>query len=122
MALVETRHEQQTAVIAYANPPLGTMTAAGAQEMFAAVSRAVDDAAVRCIILTGGLPDIFVRHYDVGELTVLGERLASAPPAPQLQPGRPAGGFLGLTDLVATAPKPVIAAINGLCMGGGFEL
>ena len=39
MALVETRHEQQAAVIAYANPPLGTMTAAGAQEMFEAVSR-----------------------------------------------------------------------------------
>src|SRR5579872_5127884 len=117
MALVETRHERQTAVIAYANPPLGTMTAAGAQEMFAAVEGAVDDAAVRCIILTGGLPDIFVRHYDVGELTVLGERLAGAPP-PAQPPGanRPAGGFLGLTDLVAAARKPVIAAINGLCM------
>src|SRR5580700_5918912 len=99
MALVETRHEQQTAVIAYANPPLGTMTAAGAQEMFAAVAAAVDDTGVRCIILTGGMPDVFVRHYDVGELTVLGERLAGASPAQQPQPqaGRPAGGFLGLT-------------------------
>jgi enoyl-CoA hydratase len=123
MGLVTSERRGPAAVITYANPPLGTMTAAGAEEMFQAVQAAALDAEVRCVILTGGLPGIFVRHYDVGELTVLGERLAQAPAAPQppAQQG-PAGGFLGLTDLVAAAPKPVIAAINGLCMGGGFEL
>ena len=123
MGLVISERRGPAAVITYANPPLGTMTAAGAEEMFQAVQAAVQDAEVRCIVLTGGAPGIFVRHYDVGELTVLGERLAQAPAAPQPPAQqRPAGGFLGLTDLVATAPKPVIAAINGLCMGGGFEL
>jgi len=123
MGLVISERRGPAAVITYANPPLGTMTAAGAEEMFQAVQAAAQDAEVRCIVLTGGVPGIFVRHYDVGELTVLGERLAQAPAAPQPPAQqRPAGGFLGLTDLVATAPKPVIAAINGLCMGGGFEL
>jgi enoyl-CoA hydratase len=123
--LVTTERRGGAAIITYANPPLGTMTASGSLEMFAAVEAAIADPSARCIVFTGGLPDIFIRHYDVGELTVLGERLSAGPPPQPASPpadGKPAPGFLGLTDLVAVCDKPVIAAINGLCMGGGFEL
>jgi enoyl-CoA hydratase/carnithine racemase len=100
------------------------MTAAGSNEMLGAVSAAAEDAAVRVIVITGGLPGIFIRHYDVGELSAASDRMADAPPAPPPPPAEGARptGFLGLVDLIAAMDKPVIAAINGLCMGGGFEL
>jgi len=124
MGFVTVERRGGAAVVTYANPPLGTMTAAGAQEMLEAVRPLSEDAGVRSIILTGGVPGIFVRHYDVGELSEMSDRAADAraasPPPP---PGtRPTQGFLALVDLLAEAPKPVVAAINGLCMGGGFEM
>ena len=123
MSLVTTERRGAVAVVAYANPPLGTMTAAGAGEMLDAMTALVADASVRVIVVTGGMPDVFIRHYDVGELSTASDALenASAPPPPPQAEDRPRG-FLGLTDLIAAADKPVIAAINGLCMGGGFEL
>ena len=126
MSLVSTEHRGGVAVVTYANPPLGTMTAAGAAEMLAAMSALADDASVRAVVVTGGMPDIFIRHYDVGELSAASDRAAepgpATPPPPPPAEGQRPGGFLGLTDLIAAMGKPVIAAINGLCMGGGFEL
>ena len=124
MSLVTVEHRGATALITYANPPLGTMTAAGSAEMLSIVRTAAEDVAVKAIVLTGSLPGIFVRHYDVGELSTASDSLEGAPAAPRPAAGsQPEGGAFGqLIDLLASAPKPVICAINGLCMGGGFEM
>jgi enoyl-CoA hydratase/carnithine racemase len=123
MAFVTVERKGGCALITYANPPWGTMTAAGSREMYAAVKAASDDPSVRSIVLTGGVPGIFVRHYDVGELSVMSDRIGEgAAAAPSAPPPPPEPGFLEMTDLLTAAPKPVIAAINGLCMGGGFEM
>ncbi len=122
MAFVTVERKGGCAVLTYANPPWGTMTAAGSREMYAAVKAASEDPAVRSIVLTGGVPGIFVRHYDVGELSAASDHVATTPAAPPTPREPPAPGFLEMTDLLAAAPKPVVAAINGLCMGGGFEM
>jgi enoyl-CoA hydratase len=123
MGLVTVERHGGAAVMTYANPPLGTMTAAGSQEMLEALRPLAADPAVRSVIITGGLPDIFIRHYDVGELSTASDATEGAPPPRPPEPGaRPRQGFLALVDEIFEAPKPVVAAINGLCMGGGFEL
>ena len=120
MSFVTTRRRGGALIVTFANPPRGTMTHAGAVETYRAVKAGADDPAVRCIVITGGLEGVFIRHYDVGELSAASNAFAEA--ATPRPPRDPEPGYLELVDLIAAATKPVIAAINGLCMGGGFEL
>ena len=122
MSHVSTEDRGAIRVITYASAPFGTLTRAGSAEMFDAVVAAAEDPSVRIIVITGGIPGIFIRHYDVGELSDTADAIESGAPRPPSPPGPRPPGFHALTDLVAAVEKPVIAAINGLCMGGGFEL
>jgi len=103
MTLVTTDDRGAVRVITYANPPFGTMTGAGSSEMFDAMTAAARDGAVRVIVITGGMPGVFIRHYDVGELSQMADAAqnapVSAPASPKPGPRPP--GFLSLTDLIA---------------------
>jgi enoyl-CoA hydratase len=121
MAYVTVERRGATGVITYANPPFGTFNAPGTREMLEAFRPLAADPAVRAVIITGGQPGIFIRHYDVGELADMAEAAANPGASPpSIEQG--AEGYFDLVDEIFAAPKPVVAAINGLCMGGGFEL
>ena len=100
------------------NPPMNYMTAAMSEELLELVGRAESDENVRAIVLTGGIEGKFITHYSVEELAA-----AAADPAecartfPELE-----AGFHRMLDRITLMPKVVIAAINGDCMGGGYEL
>src|SRR5215471_15104320 len=122
MSLLKTVDRAAVRVITYANPPFGTMTATGSTEMFNAIVAAGEDRSVRVVVITGGLPGIFIRHYDVGELSDRADAVHDGAPSAPASSGPRPPSFHALTDMIASIEKPVIAAINGLCMGGGFEL
>ncbi|MEM0985506.1 MAG: enoyl-CoA hydratase/isomerase family protein [Pseudomonadota bacterium] len=113
---IETRGAAQ--VISYSNPPRDYMTTEGARSLADAVNAAAADPAVRSVILTGTGP-VFVRHFDVAEIVQAGEGVAAGALTRASFEGGP---FVDLLDACQDAPKPVIAAINGTCMGGGFEI
>ena len=85
-------------------------------ELAAIVDNIVADAAIRGAIITSGKPS-FLAGYDLTEF------LRSF--GPQLTPVQVYENFSGLGRLlrrIETCGKPFVAAINGLALGGGFEV
>lgn len=107
------------AIVAYHNPPHGLIPNKGAMLLAQAMAPLLDDPAVRAIVLTGGDADVFIRHADVSQIVRAAEALACGTITPNSFIDAP---FPRLGALIERAEKPVIAAINGLCMGGGLEI
>lgn len=88
---------------------LNALNRATITELHAAFTGARDDEAVRVIVLTGAGEKAFVAGADVSELHDFATSGAL-------------GGRDALPTLMLGLGKPVIAAVNGYCFGGGFEL
>jgi enoyl-CoA hydratase len=86
---------------ALATPLLGAI--AGALE------RAANDETVGCIVLTGGV-EVFAAGADIGELA------ARTPVSNESEPRAQHWAA------IRACPKPVVAAVEGFCLGGGLEL
>src|SRR6202163_1672863 len=94
-------------------------------EMGVALTEALDgfagDAKVRVVVVTGGAPGYFIRHFTIAALIDIGESLrASGRQWPENATYN--GGFFDKAmALCESMPKPVIAAISGTALAGGFE-
>ncbi len=79
-------------------------------ELHAAVSLAADDGDVRVITITGAGDRAFASGSDLSEVEHRDLRKALEPIVQ------------GLAAQLESTPKPTIAAINGICFGGGLEV
>lgn len=80
-------------------------------ELVGAMQELKRDQSVRVVVLTGAGEKSFVAGADIGEFE-------GRSPVDQFRVMREPTLF----EAVETLPKPVIAAINGFCLGGGNEL
>ncbi|MEQ8230135.1 MAG: enoyl-CoA hydratase/isomerase family protein [Gammaproteobacteria bacterium] len=122
MGTVDCSIDGGIATVTFTNPPKGFFTSdmvARTREIFAALE---DDEQVRVIVFTGGLPDVFIRHFSVEEIIGMTEALRARRARGQADPRFARTPLRLLWEEIDNGRKPTIAAINGFCGGGGCEL
>jgi 3-hydroxyacyl-CoA dehydrogenase len=104
-----THYERRgdVAVLQIDNPPVNGLGHATRKTLVEGLDRALDDRAIKVVVITG-TDRVFSGGADIREFNT---------PAALAEPN-----LLQVIDAVERSPKAVIAAINGVCMGGGLEL
>ena len=125
MQYISVEQNGFVATVTHVNPPTHTINAAGAEELLVALETLAEQRDVRVVVITGGSDDIFIRHYEVGELATSSERMVGA--QTNERPKQPVAsrkprGMRGAATLLEAMDAVTIAAINGMAMGGGLEL
>lgn len=104
--------ENQLAIITINRPPVNALSLEVVEELSGILADLRSDAGVKALIITGAGPKAFIAGADItqfqqGDLATVEKFIRRGQE---------------VFEELETYPKPVVAAINGVCLGGGNEL
>ena len=119
MAIIDYRVEDGVAILTWDDKdrPMNVLSGDALAELSTGVETAVADDGVKGIILTSGKQGVFVAGGDLQQIESLGSGPIDA--ADLL---KRSSAVLDQLRRMETCGKPVVAALNGVTLGGGYEI
>lgn len=111
---VKLTTENNVALLVIERPPVNALNSAALDELAVACDRLFADEQVKVVVITGAGEKAFVSGADIREIAAIRDQ----PDAVRAFVRRGQDLF----NKIEAAPKPVIAAVNGVALGGGLEL
>ena len=115
MSSFNTTIENGIAVVSFDLPgePVNKLNTAVKTELEALLGRLREDPLTRAVVLISGKTDTFIAGADIEEFTAIGS---------QTEAERLSFEGQETVSRLETFHKPIVAAINGACLGGGLEV
>lgn len=113
---IKVKVEESVAILTVSRPPqnkVNVLTVKAMAELDEAVSAAEKDDQIKAVVITGEGPYTFIAGADIKEIAKITSRDQAVDLARKGQ-----AVFNKIEDL----QKPVICAVNAVCLGGGMEL
>jgi enoyl-CoA hydratase/carnithine racemase len=110
---VKTAKEDRVAILTVDNPPVNMVSRPVVDDLQATLEEVWADDEVKVIVITGGGQMVFIAGADINAILELKTPADARQIVMQVHE---------LFQSIESSPKPIIAAINGHCLGAGNEL